>query len=190
MMIFLILAPFATFAGLMLVASAPVSLFAAAGVAAATVACDRVRGRSIKMLGAGAAVIFSALGAWIALVGGEWSASEVRLAVDLGTLTIALGSIAMRYPFTLQYAHEVVDARTLGMPGFVRANYILTWTWTAAFVLMIVANLLTIYLPGLPFWVGLAIGFAARNSALYFTRWYPEYRRAKYPVPAATGTAA
>src|SRR6185369_16868356 len=106
MMIFLILAPFATFTALMLVTSAAVSLFAGTAVAAATIACDVYRGRSIKMLGAGAAVMFGALGAWITLIGGNWSATEVRLAVDIGTLSIALFSIAIRQPFTLQYARE------------------------------------------------------------------------------------
>ena len=190
MMIFLILAPFATFTALMLVAPAAISLFAGAAVAAATVAWDVYGGRSIKMLGAGAAVLFAALGAWTTLTDGNWSATEVRLAVDIGTLSIALFSIAIRQPFTLQYARETVDAQTLQMPGFRRANYVLTLAWTGAFVLMLIANLLTVYLPGLPFWVGLGIGFAARNSALHFTKWYPKYRRAKYPLAAAAMPAA
>ena len=29
------------------------------------------------------------------------------------------------------------------------------------------------------------IAFAARNSAVYFTRWYPQYRKAKYGTPPA-----
>ena len=37
-----------------------------------------------------------------------------------------------------------------------------------------------LYVPGLPFWSGLAIAFAARNSAVYFTKWYPEYQRIKH----------
>jgi hypothetical protein len=53
---------------------------------------------------------------------------------------------------------------------------------------MLLADSLMIYLPSLPLWIGLAIAFAARNGAVYFTRWYPKYRRAKYasPPPAAT----
>ena len=90
-------------------------------------------------------------------------------------------------PFTLQYALEVVDAQTAGLPGFLTANYIITAVWSAAFLLMLMANALMIYLPGLPFWSGLAIAFAARNTALYFTRWYPRYRRAKF---ASSATAA
>lgn len=185
MTIFLILAPFATFALLMLITSAAVSLFAGAAVAAATIGYEVFRGRSIKALAAAAVIMFSVLGSYISLVDGDWSATEVRLAVDIGTLAIALTSIAIRAPFTLQYARETVDPETTKLPGFLRANYIISWAWTFAFVLMLIANLLTIYLPTLPFWVGLGIGVAARNSAAYFTKWYPAYRRAKYATPPA-----
>lgn len=186
MTIFLILAPFATFALLMLVTSAAISLFAGAVVAAAIIGYEVFRGRSIKLLAAGAVIMFSALGAYITLIDGNWSATEVRLAVDIGTLSIALTSIAIRAPFTLQYAREAVDAQTLKLPGFLRANYIISWAWSGAFMLMLIANLLMIYMPSLPFWVGLGIGVAARNSAVYFTKWYPAYRRAKYGTPPAS----
>ena len=46
----------------------------------------------------------------------------------------------IRKPFTLQYALEVVDAETAKLPGFMKANYIITWAWTGACVLMIVGN--------------------------------------------------
>jgi hypothetical protein len=181
MTIFLILAPFAAFALLMLITSAAISLFAGAAI----IGYEVSRGRSVKMLAAGAVIMFSALGCYICLIDGDWSATEVRLAVDIGTLAIALGSIAIRFPFTLQYAREVVDAETMKTPGFMRANYIITWAWTGAFVLMLLANLSMIYMPSLPFWVGLGIGVAARNSAVYFTKWYPAYRRAKYGTATA-----
>jgi len=50
---------------------------------------------------------------------------------------------------------------------------------------MIIGNVLTIYVPGLPLWSSLVIAFAARNSAAYFTTWYPQYRKAKYGAPPA-----
>ncbi len=34
-------------------------------------------------------------------------------------------------------------------------------------------NLLLLYVPSLPLWSILAVAFAARNSAIYFTEWYP-----------------
>jgi hypothetical protein len=185
MTIFLILAPFASFALLMLVASPAISLFAGAAIAAAIIGYEIFRGRSVKMLAAGAMIMFSALGAYITLIDGNWSPTKVRLAVDIGTLAIALISIAIRFPFTLQYAREAVDAETMKMPNFMRVNYILTWAWTGAFVLMLIANLAMIYIPSLPFWVGLGIGVAARNCAVYFTKWYPQHRRAKYLTSAS-----
>jgi hypothetical protein len=178
MMIFLILAPFAAFAGLTMVTSAPVSLFGAAAVALATIACDYFRRRSIKIMASGAAILFVALGGYLALIDPTWTTPSVRLAVDSGVLAISLLSIALRYPFTLQYAREVVDAETSGLPGFMRANYIITGAWTAAFLLMVIANVAMIYVPGLPLWAGLVVALAARNSAALFTKWYPKHRMA------------
>ncbi len=102
------------------------------------------------------------------------SSSAVKLTIDAGVFAISLTSLVIRKPFTLQYAREM---------GFMRANYIITWAWTAAFLLMMTANVLMIYVPGLPLWSGIAIAFAARNSAVYFTKWYLGYRKAKYAAP-------
>lgn len=179
MTIFLILAPYGVFAFLMLATSATVSLFAAAATCLVAIAIDAVRGRSIKILGAGSAVLFAGLGLTLLVWHPTWSASTVKLAVDAGVLTISLGSMLVHRPFTLQYAIETVPAETAAMPGFLRANYIITGAWTAATLLMLASNVVMLYVPGLPFWTGLAIAFAARNSALYFTRWYPTYQRLK-----------
>jgi hypothetical protein len=185
MTIFLILAPFGSFALLMLVTSAPVSLFVSAAISLAVIAYDIVRGRSIKILGAGSVVLFGALGGYISLVDPGLSSAAVKLTVDAGVLAIALLSIAFRFPFTLQYAREMVDPETAKLPGFIKASYIITWAWTAALFAMMAANVLMIYSPGLPLWSGLAIAFAARGTAIYFTKWYPEYRKVKYGLPPA-----
>ncbi len=185
MTIFLILAPYGAFATLMLVTSAAVSLLASAAICLMVMAYDAFRGRSIKMLGAGSVIVFAALGAYITLVDSSLSSSAVKLAVDVGVLAISLASLVIRQPFTLQYAREMVDAETAQLPGFMRANYIITWAWTGAFLLMMIANGLMIYVPGLPLWSGIVIAFAARNSAVYFTRWYPKYRKAKHAAPPA-----
>ena len=182
MAIFLILAPYGVFTILMLLTSAAVSLFVAASICLAVMAYDGFRGRPIKMLGAGSAIVFLCIGGFIMLIDPALSASAIKLSVDAGMLAIALVSLAIRRPFTLQYAREMVRPETAQLPGFVRANYVITAAWTVAFALMVMANLLLIYVPGLPLWSGLAIAFAARNTAIYFTKWYPEYRRAKHPT--------
>ena len=185
MMIFLILLPFGVFSGLMLLTAADMALFASAATGLAVIAWDAFRGRQLKMLGAGSVVLFLGLGCYLTLIDAGLSASAIKLTVDAGVLAIALVSLAIRHPFTLQYAREVVDAETLALPGFITANYIMTWAWTACMVLMMAGNVLMIYLPGLPIWAGIAIAFAARNSTVYFTKWYPEYRKAKYGTPPA-----
>jgi len=191
MTIFLILAPYGAFATLMLVTSAAVSLFASAAICLMVMTYDILRGRSVKMLGAGSAIVFAAVGCYLTLVDAGLSTSAVKLAVDAGVFATALTSLAIRQPFTLQYAREVVDTETTRLPGFLRVNYIITGAWTGAFLAMMIANVLMIYVPGLPLWSGLVIAFAARNSAAYFTKWYPQYCKAKYgalPAHALPGT--
>jgi len=186
MTIFLILAPYGAFASLMLLTSAKVSAFAAAAICLAVIALDFVRGRSLKWLGAGSAILFAGVGLYLALIDPGLGKPGVKLAVDTGIFAISLISMLIRRPFTLQYAIEAVPAETAGLPGFLRANYIITAAWTAAALVMMASNLAMLYVPGLPIWSGLAIAFAARNSAIYFTKWYPQYRRVKdETAPAA-----
>ena len=114
-------------------------MFASAAICLAVIGIDIYRGRSIKMLGAGSVVVFTALGAYITLIDPNLSHSAVKLVVDIGMLAISLASLIIRKPFMLQYALEEVDAETAKLPGFMKAIYIITWAWTGAFVLMIAA---------------------------------------------------
>jgi hypothetical protein len=190
MTIFLILAPYGAFASLMLVTSAADSLFAAAAICLAVIAFDVVRGRSVKILGVGSVITFIAVASYIMMIDPALSTTAVKFSVDTGIFVVSLGSIVIGRPFVRQYALEVVDAETARQPGFLRANYIITLAWTGAALLMMAGNIALLYVPNLPLWSGLLIAFAARNSAVYFTKWYPQYRKAKYgnaPVNALPG---
>jgi len=114
MTVFLILAPYGAFALLMLVTSATVSLFTGAAICLAVMAFDMVRGRSMKILGAGSVIVFAAVGGYVSLIDPNLSVSGVKFAVDTGIFLLTLTSIVIRRPFTLQYAREVVDARSSG----------------------------------------------------------------------------
>ena len=184
MAIFLILAPYGAFTFLMLVTSATSSVLAAAAICLATIAIDVARGRSVKILAAGSAIVFAAIGLYLTLIDPALGTLGVKLVVDIGVFVISLGSMLLRRPFTLQYALEAVPAETAAIPGFLTANYIISGAWTAAALLMTAANVALLYFPGLPLWSSLAVAFAARNSAIYFTKWYPEYRQIKYGMPA------
>jgi hypothetical protein len=185
MAIFLILAPYGALTFLMLMASAKISLFAASAICLATVAIDVARGRSVKILAVGSALLFAAIGLHLALFDPALGTLGVKLSIGIGIFVISLGSMLVRRPFTLQYAVESVPAETAAMPGFLFANYVITGAWTAAALLMAAANLVLLYVPGLPLWSSLAVAFAARNSAIYFTKWYPEYRQIKYGAPTS-----
>ena len=183
MTIFLILAPYGAYATLMLVTSTTVSLLCAALICLGVIAFDIARGRSIKILTVGSVIVFTAIGLYLTFVDATPSAIAVKIAVDAGILLLSLASIVAGHPFTRQYALEQVDAEVAKLPGFTYANYLITGAWTGATLLMMVSNIAVLYMPGLPLWTGLVIAFAARNAAVGFTRWYPQYRKAKYGMP-------
>lgn len=190
MALFLFLTPFGAFAMLSLLAPIQIGLLVAAALALAVVAWDLFQGRSLKIMMASSAILFGALGAYDTLLSqGGTSTMAIRLMVDAGVLTIALTSIALRVPFTVQYARERVAPEVHGQPAFMRINYILTWAWTGAFLLMLAADILMVYAPSLPLWVSAALAFAARNAAIYFTNWYPQYRNGDL-LPSAETDAA
>ena len=174
MMIFMILAPYGAFAGLMLVSSTTISLFAAAALCLVVIASDAVRGRSIKVLGAGSAILFAALGSYLAMTETVWSSSAVKLTVDTGVLAITLASLAIGKPFTLQYAREQVAPELWDNPKFIRTNYVITGVWALAFAVMVVAELALLYVPGLPRRAGVIAIVVALIGAVKFTGWYPE----------------
>ena len=190
MTLFLILAPYGAFALLMLTTSTVSSLFGAAAVCLAIIAFDFMRGRAVKMLGAGSAVIFAALGCYQVLGNAPLSALGVRIALDSGLLAIGLVSLIVRRPFTLQYAREMATSEAMQRPDFLTVNYVITAVWTVAFLLMISANLLLINLPDLPLWSGLAMAFLIRNPAVYFSKWYPDYQLRKNKTSSVTATTA
>ena len=95
MTLFLILAPYGVYAFMMLVTSATVSLVAAGAVCLATIALDKVRGRSLKILPTGTAIVFAGIIAWLHLIDPSLSDKAVKVAVDGGILLISLGSLLL-----------------------------------------------------------------------------------------------
>jgi hypothetical protein len=183
--IFLILAPYGAFTALMLLTSATMSLLTAMVVSLGTIGFDVIRGRSVKILPLTSAIAFAGIAAYLNVIVAGVSDRAVRLAVDIGVFAVSVVSMLLRYPFTMQYALESVPAEIAAMPGFLRSNYIITGAWTFAALLMMLANAAILYVPGLPIWIGLAVAFAARNSAAFFTTWYAAQRRTQRSSPPA-----
>jgi hypothetical protein len=181
--ILLAFAPFIVFAIVDRLAGGTAGLIAGAVVSAGLILRDRMSsGREPKVLEIGTLILFASLAIYAALGGAAWSIIGVRLRVDAGLLLIVLVSLALRRPFTLQYARDQVAHEFWGSPEFVRVNYVITAVWAVAFAVMVIADLVLLYAPDLPPRIGIAATILAILGAFKFTSWYPERQRARAAV--------
>jgi hypothetical protein len=134
--------------------------------------------RQPKVLEIGTVILFGGLALYALLAGPTWSIIGVRLRVDAGLLLIVLVSIALRRPFTLQYAREQVAREFWDSAAFIRANYTITAVWAVAFVVLVIADLVLLYVPSLPKSIGIIATVLALYGAVKFTAWYPDRQRA------------
>nr|WP_314073834.1 hypothetical protein [uncultured Roseococcus sp.] len=128
---------------------------------------------SPKILEIGTVLLFGGLAAYAVFGSPDWSLMEVRLRVDLGLLAIVLASLAVRRPFTMQYARESVPRELWNSPEFIRANDVITAVWAMAFFVMVLADLALIFMPSIRPAVGILATVAALVGAVKFTNWYP-----------------
>jgi hypothetical protein len=157
----------------------PVALIAATLTSAVLLLRDAVRRkRTPKILEIGTFLLFAGLAAYAHFAGAVWSIPAVRLRVDSGLLIIVLVSIAVRQPFTLQYARETISPDLWTTPEFIRTNYIITVVWAAAFAIMVAADLAMLYVPALPTRLAIIVTILPVYGAFRFTSWYPKRNRA------------
>jgi hypothetical protein len=126
-------------------------------------------GRSPKILEIGTVILFGALALYAVFGGPTWSIVGVRLYVDAGLLFIVLISVALRLPFTLQYAREKVPMEFWNSRQFVRTNYVITGVWAVAFAVLVLADLILLYIPTLPPRIGIFMTIGALVGAVKFT---------------------
>lgn len=174
MNLLLAFAPFITFAIVDRVVGATPGLIAGALVAIALVIRDALsKKRTVKILEVGTVILFGGLAVYSLLLTVAWTIVGVRLWVDAGLLVIVLASLALRQPFTLQYAREKVAEEYWAQPAFLRTNDIITAVWAAAFALMVIADLVMLYVPAVPVRVGVWVTILAILGAYKFTDWFP-----------------
>lgn len=138
--------------------------------------------RSPKLLEIGTAVLFGALALYTLLNHATWSILGVRLAVDSGLLLIVLISIAIRQPFTLQYACEQVPQALWSSREFLQTNDVISTVWALAFAVLVGADLVLLTMPELPPRFGIIAMVLALVGAFKFTGWYPNRRVAAEPA--------
>ncbi|MET9961700.1 hypothetical protein ABZ128_22045 [Streptomyces sp. NPDC006326] len=142
------------------------------------------RGTSWKLLELADLVFFAGMAVVGALAGPgtlRWLETYAGEVSNIALVLIAFGSMAVRLPFTLQYAREQVDPARWHSPAFLHANYMITAVWGLAFLVAAVAGGygdLVLHNPD-NIWTAWIIQILAIVAALRFTGWYPEVVRAR-----------
>jgi len=174
MSILLGLSPFVTFFVLMRLGTPIAGLVGAFVVSALLGVRVWWRGESVKILEVGSLILFGLLTGYTLAAAVPWTVATVRLAVDGGLLAIALVSLAIDRPFTLQYARERVPEQYWSLPIFLTTNRIITGVWAATFAIHVAADAAAQYVSTIPIWVDVVVSIAAFVGAVVFTRRYPE----------------
>jgi hypothetical protein len=153
------------------------------GLALAILMINWQRGSSPKMLEFSDVVFFGALAIFVAVASDSthawlerWSGEVANLAL----VAIAVGSIAIRQPFTLAYAKEEAPRELWNNPVFLRTNYVLTSVWALAFIIEAASGLYgdAVLHNSNNLWTGWIIQTLPLIIAAQFTLWYPSRVRA------------
>jgi hypothetical protein len=153
------------------------------GVALAVVLLGLLRGGKPKLLEWTDTIFFAALAIFVAVAGADTHAWLERWSGEIANLAlvvIALGSIALRQPFTLAYAKENAPRELWDNPAFLRTNYLITWVWAIAFVIEAASGFFgdLVLDDSNNLWTGWIIQTLPLIWAAQFTIWYPQRVRA------------
>ncbi|MEJ0002987.1 MAG: hypothetical protein WDN30_04490 [Pararobbsia sp.] len=156
----------------------PAGLAAGAIVAAVLLVRDLATpGRHVKLLEIGTVLLFGALTVYALANDVQWSIAAVRLRVDAGLMLIVLASIALRQPFTLQYARETVDREHWIARISCASTTSSAQRGPFAFGILALADIVMAYIPALPHSVGVIATVAALFAAVKFTSGIPNSRQ-------------
>lgn len=133
--------------------------------------------KTIRILDGSAVMLFGALALGVAFIAPGLSTQGSRLIIDAGSLVIALASLVVRNPLTLQYARDQVAREFWDDRKFVRANYVVTALWALAFAAMATADAVATFTRHFPLSLDLATGLGALAIAVLFTSRYPTLTR-------------
>jgi hypothetical protein len=178
MNILLAFAPFIVFVILERLFGYTAGLSAAAVTSALLIAKDLIGRHKLKVLEVGTLMLFAGLATYTAIEHPAWSVISVRLRVDAGLLLVVLASLALKRPFTLQYARERVSPELWTNPGFIKTNYIITSVWAAAFAILVATEAAILCVPSIPQKAAIWVAVAVIYGAFRFTSDFPKRRQA------------
>src|ERR1700712_1737308 len=165
-------APFILFA-LLSRLSADLALWVAFAAAFVVTIRDFVESPSLRLLDVGSFVLFALLALVRGFFDPNLSLSAVRFIAEAGLFLLLAIPLALKRPFSVEYAR--LDPREANWPPdlFLRVNYQVSLAWVAAFAAMALADGAVTFESALPLWSSVAISVVALGAAITFTLRYP-----------------
>jgi hypothetical protein len=177
MAILLGFAPFIAFA-LLSNFDLDLALWVAFAAAFAIAIRDFAHSRLLRMLDVGSMALFGLLSLYVGFIQPGIPIQMARLAVDGGLFAMAVMSLVLRHPLTLQYAREQVPEEFWETARFIYTNYLVTGAWALAFAIMALADVIANKNKQLPVSLDVAVSLLVLAIAILFTARYPHYLRA------------
>jgi hypothetical protein len=164
-------APFILFAVLSRL-SADLALWVAFAAAFVVTIRDFVESPSLRLLDAGSFLLFAGLALVRGFLDPNLSLAAVRFIAEAFLLLLLAASLAWK-KFSMEYAR--LDPREAAWPQalFLKVNYLVSATWTLAFLAMAAADGAVAFDPELPLYGSVAVSVIALGLAVTFTLRYP-----------------
>ncbi|HEX4079434.1 MAG TPA: hypothetical protein VHX61_11260 [Rhizomicrobium sp.] len=140
---------------------------------------DFAREQLLRILDVGSTLLFGLLALYTGFIKPDLSIEMTRLIVDTGFFALALVSILLRNPLTLQYAREHAPRELWTTKRFMLTNYGLTAFWMLAFGLMAATDAFADVHKTLPRSLDAAAGLVVLLVAVGVTARYPAHLRAR-----------
>jgi len=161
--------------------SLDLALWAALAAAFVLTIRDFARAQVLRLLDAGSTILFGLVAIYAGFIQPGLSMEMTRLMVDLGFFMLALASILLRNPITLQYAREQAPRELWQSRRFLLTNYGLTAFWMLAFAMMSAADALADIQKDLPLSFDAAISLVIVVLAVGLTARFPFHLRGRAP---------
>jgi len=104
-----------------------------------------------------------------------WAVRHMGVLANGALATGVWAGIAMKRPFTLEYAREHTDPSLWENPVFLNTNYILTVMWAVVFTINASLAWQRSSRPAIPGWAYETISYTLLVSAMFVSTWYPQY---------------
>lgn len=127
----------------------------------------------------GSAIFFMWLAIIVIIFKSDWIVKNVNIISNASLSLIALISILIHKPFTIQYAKKEVAEDKWQHPLFIRINYLLTSFWSLMFLICLGISIIRSAYPNFyPNTLNLFSYIPSIIGAL-FTKWFPKWYRDK-----------